>query len=107
MKKANSTDIHFHVDEETNSILQEKLQETQLTPSAFLRKLIRDGQITYTPYGKEMLIQLAKTHNEVNQGMLAIDNEISNLSRVCQEFCVNFFRNLYHTSTLIRSYDHL
>lgn len=26
---------------------------------------------------------------------------------VCQEFCVNFFRNLYHTSTLIRSYDHL
>jgi hypothetical protein len=81
MKKANSTDIHFHVDEETNSILQEKLQETQLTPSAFLRKLIRDGQITYTPYGKEMLIQLAKTHNEVNQGMLAIDNEISNLSQ--------------------------
>lgn len=28
-------------------------------------------------------------------------------ARVCQEFCVNFFRNLYHTSTLIRSYDHL
>ncbi|WP_427112062.1 hypothetical protein [Megasphaera sueciensis] len=28
-----------------------------------------------------MLIQLAKTHNEVNQGMLAIDNEISNLSQ--------------------------
>ncbi len=33
------------------------------------------------------------------------DNDLS--QGVCQEFCVNFFRNLYHTSTLIRSYDHL
>ena len=32
---------------------------------------------------------------------------ISKRLGVCQEFCVNFFRNLYHTSTLIRSYDHL
>lgn len=42
----------------------------------------------------------AKDINRPINGVIKVD-------RVCQEFCVNFFRNLYHTSTLIRSYDHL
>ena len=59
---------------------------------------LRNGHASST--GTTLTVQ-----GPVNLTVSATGSE--SIGGVCQEFCVNFFRNLYHTSTLIYSYDHL
>ena len=65
-------DIHFRVDEETNSILESKIKASNMGKSEFMRQMIVNGQVNPITNGKEIAQKLGLVH----QNMLNYHNDV-------------------------------
>ncbi|WP_427112721.1 plasmid mobilization protein [Megasphaera sueciensis] len=76
--KANKS-LNIRLDENTWNILNGKAKKAHLSKSEFVRAAIKNSTIVYNPYGRETIIKLASLHNEVNQHVLSLKQNIHSL----------------------------